>query len=1401
MKVGETYSLNTRDAAVTANPIMPEGPPSTATLLTARDPTRIADRYDVQRLLGRGGMASVYRALDTQTGRTVALKLLSSNGGGITEERSVELLEREFHTLVQLAHPRVVQAYDYGVDGGAHYYTMELLDGGDLQELSPMPWRQVCTAAYEICSALSLLHSRRLVHRDLTPRNIRRTTDGKAKLIDFGLLSPMGPAGLIAGTPPFVAPELLNVMSLDGRSDLFSLGATLYFALTGRLAYSANRIERLRDAWRSSPAAPSRLIEGIPTALDDVILAMLRIDAGSRPKSAAEVMDRLLPLLDARPDDDLRVASAYLTAPRLVGREDALAQFRKQLVRAARRQGGGFVLSGEPGTGRSRMLDAFVLEAKLIGATTIRAGAAGATGRFGVAAALAKQLHTAAPGASWAAAQVDPKACALLFGVTPDAASPESEPPASLVDISDPSLDRSALQAALRGWILEFANRRPLAIAVDDVDQIDEPSASLLASLTWEAPTSRLVYAVTLDPGARGTAATALAVVQKHAASVELSPLSPQETTELLGSVFGDVPNLHFVSHRLHALCVGRPRECMALAQFLVDRGAITYAGGSFTLPTALPEGLLPASIQEALDGQVALLSPLSRRIGALLALGFVGTLSRAQLMRLDASPAAIDAALDELLSVRLLTGDTTAYGLSHGSLARLLTSTLTEAQIRQIHGELAEIYERSEVHPLAIVHHKLMGPRPEEGVDYFVARTQDSEARTEMSMSAAIQLGTERTGPTLEVALKEATRLSRPRREQQAIWVMLAGVSAQGEDPAYYFGVPPEWLEQLKRDSGWNDWQSLDPTMDPATRAMFAVGAAAGRYGETPEAERVLSPPDAIKQLVSYAVFSIAVSVRVFDLKLMASIPPLLEPFAPLNPMVAAMLGNARGTLLNGEGKREEAREVFLGVYRQLDDVSGADLAYVNKVRAAISQTLAEIDASLGVQSTWTQRLEEEEQDSNQRVGARYIRKVEALQQGDWERAELHRQEAELVTLQSKARPMFSTLGQELEAHAIARDLTGLKQVRTGIHAMAARYPGWVPVMHVADAHYLRLCGDLASAEAAAELGRSTGTDGDVVSPWVFQAVIVEIEILVEMGRADEALRLGESVLLQCESSGMRYFARGLGSAVAFAEAKLGRTDQAMDRVNRIIAEQLALGVTGLQLGRSYQLAARIAMLAGDVNAFRRFVALTAEQYRPGQSSVLGALYERMLEEARQAGFDVAAINVDPAARIVTDQTTSTLMRITTALAGCTDAEERSRRALGLLCDGDPPNRGHLFLLSDRGLVLAASNTVCDFPAELNAFANACIEDEVQKESAMTAVLDTGAFESALDFSQWRDPSGRRHQVVPLGVTMDNAFHVVGVAVFEDEHGRGPGDVRRVAEALAKHLVESGDVRSICAA
>src|SRR5262249_26507329 len=158
----------------------------------------------------------------------------------------------------------------------------------------------------------------------------------------------------------------------------------------------------------------SKVVPGIPAALDDVIMTMLRIDAGSRPKSAAEVMERLVPLLERAPDEDLRVVRAYLTTPRLVGRDIQVSAFRKRLVNAARRKGGGFLVSADAGLGRSRLLDAFVLEAKLIGATTLRAGASHATGSFGVAAALAAQLHDAAPSLSLSAARRDPAAYALL---------------------------------------------------------------------------------------------------------------------------------------------------------------------------------------------------------------------------------------------------------------------------------------------------------------------------------------------------------------------------------------------------------------------------------------------------------------------------------------------------------------------------------------------------------------------------------------------------------------------------------------------------------------------------------------------------------------------------------------------------------------------------------------------------------------------------------------------------------------------------------------------------------------------------------------------------------------------------------------------------------------------------
>jgi hypothetical protein len=1353
-------------------------------------PGRIADRYDVECLLGRGGMAVAYRAHDLVTGNKVALKLLSASASREKAARDVELFEREYQTLVQLAHPRVVQAFEYGVHGEAPYYTMELLDGGDLQALSPMPWQEAAAAVYEICSALSMLHSRGLVHRDLTPRNIRRTSDGKTKLLDFGLLSPMGPPELLAGTPPFVPPELVNWVSLDGRSDLFSLGATLYFALTGRHAFPAKRLDVLRDVWRTSPRAPSKLVPDIPPSLDAVVLAMLRVDAGSRPKSAAEVMERLLPLLARAPDDELGVASAHLIAPRLVGRASVVDAFRKRVLRAGRRHGGGFVVQGEPGTGRSRMLDAFVLEAKLAGATAVRAGASNAGTAFGVAAALAARLHAASPSASITAARRNPAVFATLFRPTRESSASEG-PEHELVDLTSDTLDRGVLYTSLRAWLLEFTKKRPVSIAVDDFDRIDEPSAALLASLASQAKKHALVYAFAVDAASSKNPTTALHIAQQHAEVVLLEPFDEGQTTELLSSIFGDTANLQLLSRRLHHLCGGRPRDCISLAQFLVDRGVITYGGGSFTLPGEIAEGMLPASVEESLAGQLSRLSPAARRAAGLLAFEITERLSRAQLVRaLGLATAIVDAALDELIALRVVSGDASGYQLRHGTLTRLIASSFAEQERRDMHQTLAELEQRSVSTPVAVAYHKLQGRRPEDGLDYLLPLIRETDARIRVATETLETLRGERTADALRTALAVAEKANRPRRDLQCIWVMLAGAGASGEDASCFYDVPDTWLEQLKRDSGWYDWQGLDPSLAAPARAMMAVGAAVQRFASLPDEERVLPPPDAIRQLVSYVVFAIGVAVRVNDLPLQSGLPELLVPFAPLDPTVRAMLANASGTRLNGQGKREAARDQFEGVIRELDALTDAP-GYLHKVRAAIAQTLAEIDASLGVTSPFTERLERDAVDPNQRVGARYIQKVAALHQGDWEAAERYRQLAELEMLQSRVRPMFSTLGQELEAHAMARDLTGIRQVRAAIHKMAEKHAGWVPVMHVADAHYQRLCGELDAALATASSVRKAEPDSGFRSPWVFHAAAVEAEILVELGRSSEAVEIARSALSECEHEGMRGFARALSLALALAEAKLGDIHAATDRLDRVVAEQKELGITGLSLGRSYEHRARIAIWAADIDAFERFAKLAAQQYRPGKSSVLGALHERLMEEARQAGIGVEG-HVHYASseeRSVTN--TTGWEEVTAALSACTDRRARAERALSLLIQGDPPKRGHLFFVGSAGLELVASSEPPEDVEALARFAQERLDAELDPDETVTGFLDTSSVPS-IELT-WHSQDGSVFTTVLLATPESGNVLITGVLVIADS-GQRRRHFDDVVASVARACLSSGD-------
>src|SRR6202171_1372672 len=212
--------------------------------------------YEITAPLGAGGMGEVYRARDTRLERTVAIKILLEHFSADPVRK--QRFEREAKTISSLNHPHICVLHDVGSQDGIDYLVMECVEGETLAkrlEKGPLPLEQVLKYGIQIAGALDRAHRSGVVHRDLKPGNIMLTTTG-AKLLDFGLAKPAAPLvsaatltatavkqspateqGAIVGTFQYMSPEQVEGKELDGRSDIFSLGAVLYEMVTGKRAF------------------------------------------------------------------------------------------------------------------------------------------------------------------------------------------------------------------------------------------------------------------------------------------------------------------------------------------------------------------------------------------------------------------------------------------------------------------------------------------------------------------------------------------------------------------------------------------------------------------------------------------------------------------------------------------------------------------------------------------------------------------------------------------------------------------------------------------------------------------------------------------------------------------------------------------------------------------------------------------------------------------------------------------------------------------------------------------------------------------------------------------------------------------------------------------------------------
>jgi beta-lactam-binding protein with PASTA domain/tRNA A-37 threonylcarbamoyl transferase component Bud32 len=278
----------------------------------------LGGRYRLVELLGQGGMATIYRATDSQLGRDVAVKVLHPEYG--RDPDFVARFRQEAHAAASLSHPGIVSVYDFGTDDAGPYLVMELVDGEDLAALlrrnGPLPPRQAARLVAEVARALDAAHDRGIVHRDVKPGNIMLTATGRVKVTDFGIARAWADAGLTLpgttlGSVHYFSPEQALGEPATAASDVYSLGIVLYELLTGRRPWEGDSAASVAMARISAP--PPRVSDvrpTVPPALEAIDQKALARDAADRFASAGAMAESLEAFLE-----EGRLAAARPPAP------------------------------------------------------------------------------------------------------------------------------------------------------------------------------------------------------------------------------------------------------------------------------------------------------------------------------------------------------------------------------------------------------------------------------------------------------------------------------------------------------------------------------------------------------------------------------------------------------------------------------------------------------------------------------------------------------------------------------------------------------------------------------------------------------------------------------------------------------------------------------------------------------------------------------------------------------------------------------------------------------------------------------------------------------------------------------------------------------------------------------
>jgi tetratricopeptide (TPR) repeat protein len=750
----------------------------------------LRQRYRLDSEIGRGAMGMVFRATDLELLRPVAVKILAERMGGSSPERvtsqgpgtpekgSIDDLRsrflREARAAAALNHPHIVAVYDVGEDHGFPFFVMELVDGPNLGQMPPQDLPQVIEFACQICAALDHAHVNKIVHRDLKPANVLLSGSPPrvAKLADLGLALPahgsrISHAGTIVGTAAYMAPEQALGKPVDGRADLYALGVVLYELTTGRVPFPGDDPLATISQHLHAPVVPPRVLRpDLPRSLETVILRLLSKDPAQRFATAAETATALRDALSgqaAELEEEGGSTVALLDAlsrGRLVARGPELAEARELWRRAREGRGHCLLLSGEPGSGKTRLARELLVQATLDGAVVL-SGACyeyeAATPYLPFVEAVKRWVREQGYRRFWENTfqrldalldelKTNEKHDARLREVVGDNAPQIAKLAPEIETLLGPFPARHELPAheerllffdAVTQLFARLAKRQGLLFYLDDLHWADRGTLWLLGHLIRNLREERvLIVASYRDTELDRTHPLAKALVdwnrERFTTRIVLKRFNAEETRAQIAALLDDNISGDF-SEAVYRETEGNPFFVEEVMKALIEQGSVRRESGRWKR-CELADLVIPQSVKEAIGNRLDRVSAeCNETLRAAAVLGKTFTIDELMAAANGHNENKLLDALDEAVAAQLLAADRDeAFVFTHDKIREVLYEELNPIRRRRLHLRTAEgLEQHREKAPVAVetlAHHFIHAGEYERGLTYAKQAAAEAE-------------------------------------------------------------------------------------------------------------------------------------------------------------------------------------------------------------------------------------------------------------------------------------------------------------------------------------------------------------------------------------------------------------------------------------------------------------------------------------------------------------------------------------------------------------------------------------------------------------------------------------------------------------------------------------------------